>query len=849
MKSKKYESFLIFVITLTMLFSLLLAEVNGNETSFQTNEYNADQSSMNFLPGNFKANISIVYMNDYNQPIESGISSWKTKGYRVYVMVSASHDWTGSYVEGKFDGKTHYDEVQTFSDGKYATIGQGYYMVPTRGWTNYLKAMVNKAAKSGAEGIVLEEPEFWISACYSPSFKNLWERFYGFPWIDPRFNETIAYLSRKLMSLLYYNLEKEVFDHVKEINNSMITLLATHSPLNYAEIGISTPFALTLNISSLDGYIAQVWSFSAQYPIYGERLIFEHAFLEYSYFQNLVEGTNKTLFLLMDPKSDEPNHPWNYYRKDYEKLVVAATMINCTNFELLPWPERVFGDPTIPKDYVYELVNVFNTLSSVPPLHYSSPIVGIPISDSYLWQSNSQVIYLLTLPLLRSGVRVELFPIERAENENFLKKFSVIILNYESWHPSSSKQQEGIIKWLRNGGKLIFFGSVNNYSKGYLIALLKLLEVKNPRIFYSNFATAKNSSFAFLGDSISLSSSSILLWNATELQSQVGEVVKDSSSPNGKARVAYKSSESGALVYGQYIDLPKGSYIASYLMKVKDNNERRLVATIDISSNIGQKIIKSKDIYASDFNSSKEYQWFELPFVLNSSESKVEFRVWFRPGFTDLYVAQVKLTTTRVDFLSINGSNFSSIYCDNAGNSVVFFKKFYNGSFIFLGIPLTYFNSARDSFLLNAIYNSLKFVGFKSYKKSWLIIKRGFVIILYSFSGTRLSGKYINLFSPRLEEVIDPTFSSDQYALLLLPNSTVKVNFVKSQAYKQQFVFLVPLLVITIAILLFFYFLLKVRKRRNVFLTFLVHPRLLHSRQCLRKLNLAIPPIGSVFLG
>ena len=669
MRMKRKNKVLLLVSVLVMLFSPSLLRVNGNETSFQTNEYSAAQSLMNFLPGNFKTNISIVYMNGYTQSIDSGISSWKSRGYNVYVMISASHDWTGNYVEGKFDGKPHYDEVQTFSDGKYATIGQGYYMVPTRGWINYLKAMAKKAIKAGAEGIALEEPEFWVFACYSSSFKNLWKTYYGFTWIDPKFNETATYLSKKLMSLLYYNLEKEVFDYVKEINNSVVTLLATHSPLNYAEIGISTPFALTLNISSLDGYIAQVWSFSAQYPIYGERLIFEHAFLEYSYFQNLVEGTNKTLFLLMDPKSDEPGHPWDYYRRDYEKLVVAAMMINCTNFELLPWPERVFGDPTIPKDYVYELVNVFNTFASISPLNYSFPVVGIPISDSYLWQSNSQVIYLLALPLLRSGIRVELFPIERVEDENFLKKFSVIILNYESWHPSSNKQQEGIIKWLRNGGKVIFFGSVNNYSRDYFVTLLKLLEIKNPRISYSSSAIAKNSTFSFLGDKISL-----------------------------------------------------------------------------------------------------------------------------------------------VEFLSINGSNFSSIYCDNVGNSVVFFKKFYNGSFIFLGIPLTYFSSARNSFLLNAIYNSLKIVEFKLDQKSYLIIKRGFVIALYSFYKTELSGKYLNLFSPGLEEVTNPTFSSDQYALLLFLNSSVKVSFAKFQVHEQQYILLALLLIVVIVILLVIYFLFKARK-------------------------------------
>jgi hypothetical protein len=146
--------------------------IASSKTSFQTNEYNPSKSPMSKLPGGFRTEVAIIYMNDFRQDITSAVRGWKAYGYEVWVMVSASHDWTGGYVEGFFDGSTHYDEVQTYADGKMARIGRGYYMVPTKNWTTYVKCLVGKAIEAGVDGLVLEEPEFWIDAFYSEAFRR-----------------------------------------------------------------------------------------------------------------------------------------------------------------------------------------------------------------------------------------------------------------------------------------------------------------------------------------------------------------------------------------------------------------------------------------------------------------------------------------------------------------------------------------------------------------------------------------------------------------------------------------------------------------------------------------------------
>ncbi|MBS7617880.1 hypothetical protein KEJ25_04640, partial [Candidatus Bathyarchaeota archaeon] len=58
--------------------------------------------------------------------------------------------------------------------------------------------------------------------------------------------------------------------------------------------------------------------------------------------------------------------------------------------------------------------------------------------------------------------------------------------------------------------------------------------------------------------------------------------------------------------------------------------------------------------------------------------------------------------------------------------------------------------------------------------ESILIVRRGPLTALYTYGEARLTGEFIDLFSPSLEESTDPTFGSLRYALLLDSDSEVR---------------------------------------------------------------------------
>jgi len=754
----------------------------SSKTSFQTNEYDPNKSPMNKLPRGFKTEVAIIYMNDFRQDITSAVRSWKAYGYDVWVMVSASHDWTGGYVEGAFDGLTHYDEVQTYVDGRMARIGRGYYMVPTEGWTTYIKCLIGKAIEAGVDGIVLEEPEFWVDAFYSEAFKKRLQLSYkasSFQDVNQSLRETIG----AFMAKLYLEMEMNVFDYVKNLNSDVKTFLALHSPLNYAEWAISTPYAMTLDIQSLDGYIAQVWSDTARTPIYGTTAIFEHAYLEYTYFENLVDGTGKTLILLMDPKSDDPNHTWNDYRKWYEETVVAALMVNSTWFELLPWPERVFGDPTIPNDYTVELVNLFRVFSVIPPLERRGPLIGIPISDSYLWARDlpPQGLYLLALPLMAQGYWIQIFPIEKIVDPTFLKKFTAIILNYEIWRPTDHSIADKLSQWIKEGGVLFYVGdAVSKEARENLLYLLHAVDLECSQLNYSTYVTVVSDDLAHLyGEG--LSEPLTKTWDAvTEMKSLFGDSLNDSSSPTGKARVGRSlgGRPEGAMVYGPYIDLPQGNYTVSFLLKVDDNRQKTRVATLDVSTDIGRNVISKMDICPADFNESGVYHWFNLSFTLNKPAKSVEFRVWFNPGVVDLYVSQIKLVKVQdYSFLSIDCNGVEPLYVSDGKFKVAFQKGYGKGLFTFVGIPLRNImppSNLYDNIVAKTVSVLLRRIGILPEIEGVLSVTRGPITVIYTYREVKLTGKFVNLFSPSLEELSYPTYEGLQYALLLDSDSEMR---------------------------------------------------------------------------
>ncbi len=77
----------------------------GPGTSFQT--------SSTYSPGlDIGADEVMVYATDAGGGMGSSIAAWRNAGYQVAVMTSTSHDWSGSFVNGRFGGHDHRGAVQ-----------------------------------------------------------------------------------------------------------------------------------------------------------------------------------------------------------------------------------------------------------------------------------------------------------------------------------------------------------------------------------------------------------------------------------------------------------------------------------------------------------------------------------------------------------------------------------------------------------------------------------------------------------------------------------------------------------------------------------------------------------------
>lgn len=52
--------------------------------------------------------------------------------------------------------------------------------MPSRKYLDYFKeTQIKRIIDAGVDAIYLEEPEFWVRAGYSDTFKKEWEAFYG----------------------------------------------------------------------------------------------------------------------------------------------------------------------------------------------------------------------------------------------------------------------------------------------------------------------------------------------------------------------------------------------------------------------------------------------------------------------------------------------------------------------------------------------------------------------------------------------------------------------------------------------------------------------------------------------
>lgn len=427
-------------------------------TSFQT--------PTGYMPENdIRTDAVIVYSSGKDQ-----ISTWKEKGYSIQTMYGFR---TGDdYI------KDHKDEGQTTADGTILTCGPGsYYMVPTQSRIDAAIAFYREAIRNGTQLAVPEEPEYFAQAGYSESFKREWQDYYKEPWADPASSIEARYKSERLKAHLEWRMVKAILEDVKAQDPAVVGAVAAHSPVSYFQWNIVYPHFRVMQLPELEEMIGQVWTGTARsgckYEGETAERTFENGFLEYSSLYNLMRGTGKRLWFLMDPLEDNGERTMEDYQSNYIKTLVGSLMFpGVDEFEVMPWPTRIFG--RVPGEFATMIMSVVTMLGDIHnqrEFHLDAGTEGIAtfVADSMGWQrgdpgrSNYDCFYGLTLPLIMKGIPVQVAQLERTPQPKYLDPYKVLLLSYDIMKPMDERCNHAIAKWVRNGGALVLFGGRDAY--------------------------------------------------------------------------------------------------------------------------------------------------------------------------------------------------------------------------------------------------------------------------------------------------------------------------------------------------------------------------------------------------
>lgn len=433
------------------------------------------------------ADVAMVY--DIDKTLPARLKTWKDAGYITHVMSGITWGEYAEYYYGDFDGINHMDEVQKEKDGDL--IGHGkdnYYICPSISYGEFICKGVKRALDAGAQGIHMEEPEYWVRAGWEEGFKREWQAFYNEPWVAPDSSPDAQYRASKLKYYLFRRALGQVFDFIKAYNKEHGTdvkcYVPTHSMINYANWGIVSPQSSLLEVGC-DGYIAQVWTGTARTPNFYEGVekerTFETAFLEYGSMQNLARASGKRMWYLNDPIEDNANHSWYDYETNWESTLIASLLQpEVHHYETMPWPHRIFEKSypstqpvkretpriPIPPDYETELQAVITAMGDMkqPPetvkwLEAGTDRTGVLVSDTMMFQrygpnaSDTRFgnFYGLSLPLLMKGIPVEPVQIELAD----LSSYDALLLTYEGQKPPTPAFHDALTKWVKAGGALV----------------------------------------------------------------------------------------------------------------------------------------------------------------------------------------------------------------------------------------------------------------------------------------------------------------------------------------------------------------------------------------------------------
>ncbi|MCX8052945.1 MAG: hypothetical protein N3B12_03985 [Armatimonadetes bacterium] len=795
---------LLFLVILVG-FALGTGSVNGDVSNSRLSAhdkktaipYTSFQTPTGYLPENdIRTDAVIVYSN-----LKDRIQSWKDKGYVVQTMYGfrAGPDYV----------KDHVDEVQTTADGTLLTCGpDSYYMVPT---PSRIKAAVDyftDAIANGTSAVIPEEPEFFAIAGYSDSFKRAWQEYYGEPWQDPSSSIEARYKSERLKAKMEFDVVKAIMDAAEKQDPNVCRMVACHSAVTYYAWGIIYPHYECFSLPNLQEIIGQVWTGTARtecrYEGAKAERTFENGFLEYSSLYNLVRGSGKRMWFLMDPVEDNPDRTMEDYRDNYEKTLVASLMFpEVDAYEVMPWPTRIYG--RVPDEFATEIGSIINALQD---MHNYTPgttsvlrrgraggavkwdtgtrEIATFVADSMGWQrgephmSNYDCFYGLTLPLVYKGIPIQVAQLERSPEKGYLDHYKVILMSYDIMKPMKPEYNQAIADWVKKGGVLVFFGGTDAYNalpewwskQGFVSPqedLYARLGIRDRLV--SHIAPEEYREIDREDEPLRDGSNrKVYRYELDKLVGQAGNggtlfvrfrdaFPGDGYGPavhrtrlilNGKVRVDFAA---GGEAEKKYLAIDNGSFFNGRVRFA--DRDTYWVYRFTLPAN-------SKPVLEVDMQNQ-----FVIEVCVNPEAAYWSVRgkaLFEKKGYFEV-PSQFPLT---VAFSREDRGVPEQLYSGPDGGSVIFEYRYGKGMLIHVGVAPSYFASSKEAadILRKITVYACEKAGIKYREQGRMAIRRGPYVAVRTFNEEKkLRGHYVNILDPKLSVVKDPLIGAWNCAL------------------------------------------------------------------------------------
>lgn len=446
---------------------LLGAPANALRPTLPANPRSCYQTGVDYSPRlDLVTDMVIVHNFD-----PARIANWRARGYPVIVMGGFRDDL--SYAE------SHPEAVQRRKDGSPIAIDGSFYLTPTPERLQTLISRYLQALEAGVSAVCPEEPEYWADAGYEEVFRQLYESRLGCPWQPPHESHAARWSADRFKAQLMTETVHAILNAVRARQPKVRRMVAVHSPLNYALWRICLAHhALILGENSpVEEVIGQVWSDTVRTPLpyEGEYRAepFATAYLEYAALVGLMRGAGKRLWFLCDPLSDTPGRPRAEHQQFYFNTLVASLMFpEATGYEVLPWPERIFGNT--PPDYATVIMSAVRACESIAEQQGASidagvEGIGLLFSDSMTAMRGEPEIApvedMLTLgaSLVNAGVPLSLYALQWLPTTPLPRNSRVLLWTPETVKPLREAELRAVAEWVQNGGWLFIVGGTNGY--------------------------------------------------------------------------------------------------------------------------------------------------------------------------------------------------------------------------------------------------------------------------------------------------------------------------------------------------------------------------------------------------